>query len=80
MSVSFSQSVYIVNENDGLVQAKLFLNTSLATDITIQVRANDGTATGECIYQIHNNMLSLVILQEVLIIILDHTMLYFLLE
>ena len=49
MSVSFSQSVYIINENDGLVQAKLFLNTSLATDITIQVRANVGTATGEYI-------------------------------
>ena len=47
MSVSFSQSVYIINENDGLVQAKLFLNNSVATDITVQVRANDSTATGE---------------------------------
>ena len=41
--------MYIINENDGLVQANLFLNTSLATDITIQVRANDDTATGEYI-------------------------------
>ena len=47
MSVSFSQSVYIINENDGLVQAKLFLNNSVGTDITVQVRANDSTATGE---------------------------------
>ena len=47
MSVSFSQSVYVINENDGLVQAKLFLNNSVATYITVQVRANDSTATGE---------------------------------
>ena len=52
MSVSLNQSVYIINENGGLVQANLFLNTSLATDITVQVRANDGTATGEYIKSI----------------------------
>ena len=47
MSVSFNQSVYIIKENGGLVQANLFLNTSLATDITVQIRGVDNTATGE---------------------------------
>ena len=47
MLVSFSQSKYIVTENDGLVQPVLILNNSVATDITVQVRADDNTATGE---------------------------------
>ena len=47
MSVSFNQSTYIVNENDGLVQPALVLNVSIATDITVEVRSSDNTATGE---------------------------------
>ena len=47
MSVNFNQSVYIINENYGLAQAVLVLNNSLATELTVQVRTNDNTATGE---------------------------------
>ena len=47
VSVSFNQSTYIANENDGSVQAVLVLNNSVVTDITIQVRTNNNTATGE---------------------------------
>ena len=47
MSVSFSQPVYSINDNDGLMQAKLLLNMSVGVDITVQVRTNDNTATGE---------------------------------
>ena len=81
VSVSFNQSTYMINENDGLVQPVLVLNNSVATDITLQVITNDITATGEYINIIINNMFIIIILQEeVLIIILDHTMSYFLLE
>ena len=81
VSVSFNQSTYMINENDGLVQPVLVLNNSVATDITLQVITNDITATGEYINIIINNMFIIIILQEeVLIIILDHTMSHFLLE
>ena len=81
VSVSFNQSTYMINENDGLVQPVLVLNNSVATDITLQVVTNDITATGECINIIINNMFIIIILQEeVLIIILDHTISHFLLE
>ena len=54
VSVSFNQSTYIANENDGSVQAVLFLSKSVASDITIEVRTNDNTATGEHIEPISN--------------------------
>ena len=47
MSVSFNQSTYIVDENDGSVQAVLVLNKSVASNITIRVRTSDNIATGE---------------------------------
>ena len=47
VSVSFNQPTYIVNENDGLLQAVLVLNKSVASNITIQVRTSDNIATGE---------------------------------
>ena len=80
VSVSFNQSTYIINENDQLVQPVLVLNDSLATDITVQVMTSDITATGEYINIIIINMFIVLILQEVLIIFLDHTMSHFLLE
>ena len=81
VSVSFNQSTYMINENDGLVQPVLVLSNSVATDITLQVITNDITATGEYISIIINNMFIIIILQEeVLIIILDHTMSHLLLE
>ena len=47
VSISFSQSTYIVNEDEGLLQAVLVISTSVRIDITVQVGTNDNTATGE---------------------------------
>ena len=49
VSVSFNQSTYIVNENDGSVQAVLVLSNSVVIDIAVQVRTIDNTAIGEWI-------------------------------
>ena len=73
--------MYIINESDQLVQPVLILHNSLTTDITVQVMTSDITATGEYINIIIINMFMILILQEeVLIITLDYTMSYFLLE
>ena len=45
--VKFSQSTYSVNEDDGLVQPVLVLSNPSSTDITVQVRDNSNTTTGE---------------------------------
>ena len=45
--VSFSQSTYSVNEDDGPAQPVLVLSNPSSTDITVQVESNDITATGE---------------------------------
>ena len=47
VSISFNQSTYIVNENEGLVEVVLVLNNSIGFDITVQVETDDNTATGE---------------------------------
>ena len=48
LTVSFNESTYIVNKNDGLVQPVLVLNESSSTDITVQViMADDITKFGE---------------------------------
>ena len=39
--------MYYVNENDGPAQPVLVLSNPSSTDITVQVRSNDITATGE---------------------------------
>ena len=72
MSISFKQSTYSVSENEGLVEIVLVVNL-IRTDITVQVRSSDNTATGEHLKSISIIMLVMV-LQEVLIIVLDHTM------
>ena len=46
-TVSFSQSTYSVNEDDGPAQPVLVLSNPSSTDITVQVRDNGNTATGE---------------------------------
>jgi len=46
-NVSFSQSTYSVDEDDGPVQPVLVLSNPSSTDITVQVGSNDITATGE---------------------------------
>ena len=54
VSVSFNQSTYIANENDGSVQAVLFISKSVESNITIEVITNDSTATGKHIEPINN--------------------------
>jgi len=45
--VTFSQSTYIVDEDDGPAQPVLILSNPSSTDITVQVTSNDITTTGE---------------------------------
>ena len=50
--MSFSQAMYSVNEDSGLLQPILILSNSSETDTTVQVLTVDESATGK-IY-IHN--------------------------
>ena len=47
ITVSFNKSAYSVKEDDGLVKPVLVLNNPSSTNITVQVRDNSNTATGE---------------------------------
>ena len=46
-AVYFNQSAYTINENDGIVQFVLALNTSIAVDVIVLVESNDITANGQ---------------------------------
>ena len=48
-TVSFNQSTYSVNEDDGPAQPVLVLSNPSTTDITVQVSTSDGNATGKII-------------------------------
>ena len=45
-TVSFSQSVYTINENGGPVEPVIVLSNPSSTDVTVQIRDRGGTATG----------------------------------
>ena len=45
--VNFSQSLYNIGESIGPAQPVLVLSNPSSTNITVQVRSNDTTATGE---------------------------------
>ena len=47
ISVTFSQSIYSFNEDDGPAQPVLVLSNPSSTDITVQVRDTQIIATGE---------------------------------
>ena len=47
ITISFNQSTYSVDEDDGPAQPVLVLSNPSSTDITVQVGSNDITATGE---------------------------------
>ena len=47
MLIQFNESKYYINESIGLVQPVLVLNASLVTDLIVQVRTTDNTATGK---------------------------------
>ena len=46
-TITFSQSTYSVDENNGSVRIVLVLSNPSSTDITVQVRDSNNTATGE---------------------------------
>ena len=74
--MSFAESMYSVNENDGVLQPVLVLSESSSTNITITVEADDITATGKIsvVTQAMWYVIVIILQEEVLIIILDHTM------
>ena len=47
ITVNFHQSKYIVNEKDQLLHPQLVLNESSSTNITVQIKSIDITATGK---------------------------------
>ena len=47
INVSFDQSTYSIGEKNGPAQLVLVLSNLSSTDITVQVKSNDITATGE---------------------------------
>ena len=47
ITVNFNQSLYNVGESNSPVQPVLVLTNPSSTDITVQIRNNDITATGE---------------------------------
>ena len=47
VTVSFNQSTYSVDEGAGPAQPILVLSNPSSTDITVQVRDNENTATSE---------------------------------
>ena len=46
-AVAFNESVYSVNEYDGVVQPVLVLSDPLSSDITVEVIVIGGSATGK---------------------------------
>ena len=45
-TISFNQSAYSVNENEGPVQPVLVLSNPSSTDVTVRITDGEGTATG----------------------------------
>ena len=79
--VEFDHAIYYVDEDDGPAQPTLILSNPSSTDITVQVFNTDGTATGEyCSILINYNVITNMLQEEVLIMVLDHTLSHFLLD
>ena len=47
LTISFNQSTYSVDEDDGSAQPVLVLSNPSSTDISVQVRSSNINATGE---------------------------------
>ena len=78
-AVRFNESMYRVIEDDELVQPALVLNNPSSSAVTVQVNDDSITATGELI-NIMSHKITLMVLQKVMIMILDHILLTSLLE
>ena len=50
ITVTFGQSMYTVEENNGIVQVSLILNIPSSAIISIEVLSTDESATGELKY------------------------------
>ena len=80
-TVRFERRTYSVDEDDGPAQPALILSNPSSTDITVQVLNTDGTTTGEyCSILINYNGMTNMLQEEVLIMVLDHTLSHFLLD
>ena len=71
--------MYNVNEGDEVVQPELILSNPSSSVITVQVNDNGTTATGK-LDQHSQQHITIMALQKVMIIILDHTWLSSLLD
>ena len=77
----FSQTTYDVIENAGPAQSVLVLSNPSATEFTVRVRENERSATSEQTKYVSILLLiSIMILQEMMIMVLEITLSHFLLE
>ena len=49
-SIKFNQSIYIINEDSGLLQPVLTLSNPFSININLQVLSIDKSAIGKCAY------------------------------
>ena len=80
ITVMFSETTYDVNENAGPAQPVLVLSNPSATQFTVRVREAERSATSEQTKYMSMLLLILMILQEMMTMVLDHTLSQFLLE
>ena len=80
ITIMFGKTTYSVNEDAGPAQPVIVLTNPSSTDTSVQINvsSSDGSATGKYCKQWSNHIINM--LQEVLIILLDHTLSHFLLE
>ena len=57
IDVTFEQSLFNVNENAGLVQPVLILSNPSSTSVVIEISNTDGSALGELMHDINDNLL-----------------------
>ena len=55
ITVQFNESTYNVNEDDGIVQPVLVLNSTPAVDITVHVLSINGSAVHETDYELETH-------------------------
>ena len=79
ITITFSETTYSVDEDDGPAQPVLVLSNPSATDFTVRVREVEGSATSKQTKYI-SLLLLIIILQEMMIMVLEYTLSQFLLE
>ena len=79
ITIMFSETTYDVDEDDGSARPVLVLSNPSSTVITVRVREVERSAASERTKYI-SILISIMILQEMMIMVLDHTLSQFLLE